>query len=313
VITEMTMTMHVFEHAPVGPRRCNARGFTGLLSLALTVALAAPVHAAPAKSATSAKSAGPAKSTTGASGRPSRAAAGPADTADATEEDVGIDVTIGTGIPRAQALRTLVRDDVSRVLRALDVELGGPERVRLAIELGGTPPDFRVQLGVSRSGSQVTPVPEAFVCTCTHEELRTRINQAAVKLVPTLKGEPAVTATDDPVPPPVVAPPAANQGEPPRRRVPLGVRGKAGIGGLVGGGALAIAGGVLVGLGTRSTGGELAGDGEETNFRPAGYGLLAGGVAVLIAGAALLGVDRARARRLGPRAQARQFSFSVRF
>jgi hypothetical protein len=213
VITEMTMTMHVFEHAPVGPRRCNARGFTGLLSLALTVALAAPVHAAPAKSATSAKSAGPAKSTTGASGRPSRAAAGPADTADATEEDVGIDVTIGTGIPRAQALRTLVRDDVSRVLRALDVELGGPERVRLAIELGGTPPDFRVQLGVSRSGSQVTPVPEAFVCTCTHEELRTRINQAAVKLVPTLKGEPAVTATDDPVPPPVVAPRARRRGD----------------------------------------------------------------------------------------------------
>lgn len=81
------------------------------------------------------------------------------------------------------------------------------------------------------------------------------------------------------------------------KKVSLGGLGKGDIAGLVVGGVGAIAGGVLVGVGTRDQGGDLEGSGETTDFRPAGFAVLGVGLGGVVVGAVLLGVDRARARR----------------
>jgi hypothetical protein len=91
----------------------------------------------------------------------------------------------------------------------------------------------------------------------------------------------------DPPPPP---PPSVDR-DPARR--PLDKMGWAGVGLLVAGGAAAITGGALLGVGERRPEADMS---QIRDFRPSGYVLLGTGGAMLVVGAILLGIDRARAK-----------------
>ncbi len=272
---------------PLPRSRLRQRLHWGVVA-ALIGAFAVPVHAA-ALAKPPATIAGPGLAAVALVGGPVEAAG-----------DGGmIEVVVDEAIPRAPALRARIVDDVTRVLQALAVELGGEHSVRLAIGVAGAAQNFRVGITVFRDGAPVTPVPEPFDCECTLEELRGRIDKAVVALVPVLEGR---TPAVEPTPPVVVPTPAPTRSSAPEpnrraRRVPLGTLGKAGIGVLVVGGIGVVVGGVLVGLGARGTAGALEGGGETTDLEPPGFAVLAVGLGGLVVAAVLLGVDRARARR----------------
>jgi hypothetical protein len=144
------------------------------------------------------------------------------------------------------------------------------------------------------------------------------ISQHVVDLLPVLRGEETTASTSESTP---SSPSGSTADGDPGTDRSLGAGGKAGIGLLVGGVALAATGGGLVGAGVSETreGDALEGDAETRDLRPIGYALLGVGAAVIVTGAVLLGLDRRRARRhqvaiapaFGPRMTG--FSLTARF
>ena len=121
---------------------------------------------------------------------------------------------------------------------------------------------------------------------CTEAELVDHVEAAIDRVVPQL---PVRGGVD--VPPPRVEPAA------PKRSAPLTSVGKAGLGVLVTGVAIGIAGAIVISRPTKVKDTELAL--ERTSYRTPGIAVLSVGLAALLVGGALLVVDRVRARRRG--------------
>jgi hypothetical protein len=139
---------------------------------------------------------------------------------------------------------------------------------------------------------------------CTTEELVVAAESALRAAIGQAHANPGAESKIDPEPSPSgaveAAPPVEPQvdrGPAPRRR--LGTMGWSGVGLLGAGTAVAVTGGVLLGLGSRDV------DERPTqirDFRPAGIALLSVGAVAVVTGAVLLGLDRrgAPAVALGP-------------
>ena len=167
-------------------------------------------------------------------------------------------------------------------------------------------PGYVVEVWIERAGATEGERKQVDCSLCTETELVDSAVGGIEHALAAIEPEsPEPAAEDSPSvepPPPEPTPPV----EPPRddAKRPLGPKGKAGIGLLVGGTVLA-----ATGIGLVIPEPEPLSDDptSQRSFRPPGSVLLGVGAAALVTGAVLLGVDRSRSRRttmapaVGPR------------
>lgn len=162
----------------------------------------------------------------------------------------------------------------------------GDPKIRIRVEPIGDEPGYRCHFGAYDGDGVVAGSDGVSLCKlCTEAELVDHVEAAIDRVVPRLP----TRAVD--VPPPRVEP------TPPKRSAPLGPVGKAGLGVLVAGVAIGIAGAVVISRPTEVNDTELSL--ERTSYRTPGIAVLSVGLAALLVGGALLVVDRVRARRRG--------------
>jgi hypothetical protein len=163
----------------------------------------------------------------------------------------------------------------------------GDPKIRIRVETLGDAIGYRCHFGAYDRDGVIAGSDGVSLCKlCTEAELVDHVEAAIDRVVPEL---PTPGGVD--VPPPRVEPAA------PKRSAPLATVGKAGLGVLIAGVAIGIAGAVVISRPTEVKDTDLVL--ERTSYRKPGIAVLSVGLAALLVGGALLVVDRVRARRRG--------------
>ena len=238
-----------------------------LLALAASLALVgAPMHA---------RAEAPASAATSAGDAPLRA-------------ELVIEADLGEDASTVLVDRIRVRGEaLLRQREVLPARGDGDPKIRIRVEALGDAIGYRCHFGAYDRDGVIAGSDGVSLCKlCTEAELVDHVEAAIDRVVPQL---PVRGGVD--VPPPRVEPAA------PRRSAPLTSVGKAGLGVLVAGVAIGIAGAIVISRPTKVKDPELAL--ERTSYRTPGIAVLSVGLAALLVGGALLVVDRVRARRRG--------------
>ncbi len=196
--------------------------------------------------------------------------------------------------------KSWVENRARLVVRELPEPIQNGDVVRVVV--GGALFEFRVSVILVRQGLALPPElqPDPIECACGTDEML-EVAAAAIEAGAWALSEEAsrerkeaaraaaVVAADAPEPEPVAAPA-------PERYQPATL-GRVGIGLLGAGGAVALAGGIVVGW--RQSPSSLPANRVylEANPRPPGYAVLGSGLALMLTGATMLVVDRVRCHR----------------
>ncbi len=205
-----------------------------------------------------------------------------------------------------------VREDTERVLR---------ERHQVEVQDDGTLPSILVKLAwkdyensvyiievATRRPGEAPKVVESFEATCINnsalvDAVLEKIPAALEQLAEPKKDGGSEPNPGDPKTDPK-DPPVVEDGAEKPSRVPLGPKGKAGIGLLVAGGVGVITGGIIYAQQRKFDDDSAAReDWAGRNFRPPGVGVMVAGGAIAVTGVVLLIVDRVQARRQGDEAR----------
>jgi hypothetical protein len=162
---------------------------------------------------------------------------------------------------------------------------------------------YRIEISTRRPG-EATKVVESFAATCINNTALTKAVVAKLPAALEQLAAPKAVAAPDPVVDDTHAEPAEEPAgerapvvdEP--KRVPLGPKGKAGIGLLAGGAVGVVTGGIVFAQQRRFDENDPSAlDWEGRDFRPPGIGVMVAGGVVAVTGAVLLILDRTQARR----------------
>lgn len=200
-----------------------------------------------------------------------------------------------------------VRDDATRALR---------ERHRVEVVDDVAAPAILVKLAwksyedsvylievSTRRPGEAPKLVEAFEATCINNSA---LVEAVLAKLPAALEQLAPPQPDAPrrvEPEPAAEPDGPTVGTEPvdgrPERVPLGPKGKAGVGLLAAGAAGVIAGGIVLAQGRRFDEDPTALDWQGKDYRPPGVGVMVAGGVVAVTGAVLLILDRSQAKRAG--------------
>lgn len=196
-----------------------------------------------------------------------------------------------------------VRDDSSKALReqhGVSVVEGG-EAPTIIVELAWKDYEgsvYLIEIATRRAG-EPPQVVESFEATCINNTALTKAVVAKLPAALEQLSRPQQTDAphsieDDPVADPVVETEPVDEH---RDRVPLGPKGKTGIGLLAAGAVGVITGGIVFAQDRRFDEEPTALDWQGKDYRPPGVGVMVAGGVVAVTGAVLLIIDRSQAKR----------------
>lgn len=211
-------------------------------------------------------------------------------------------VEVEPGIDDALLLPGWIADRHPSLRDALRVPEGAGAQW-IAVTIAGSTYDYRVAVVAMRDGEPLGPAVAPTRCECTTEELLERVDAGIEAAIERLRApapsEPVPRAATPTIPSAPRAEPPRDEPSPPRGQLDtrarrLGPLGQAGIGSIVVGAGLVVAGNVLATRPRQIHG--SPGDVEIRDFRSAGLGVAVSGGVVLATGVALLVVDRVAGR-----------------